>query len=186
VVPQPIYSDKDVKITDHFATIFGVSYPVRAISSLKTRRKGMWLFFLIIIGSVLLFYGLFAFSVVALPEKISTPSEFLSRFPERLLKFLASPFPVFVVIGIALLIAAGKINPGFKLILVTNAQERAVITSKDPAYIQRVRAAIEQAIIGAGQAVTGRDRTGTVMGVTPQFGKTVPELSNKNRYPREA
>lgn len=27
MVPQPIYSDKDVKIADHLATIFGVSYP---------------------------------------------------------------------------------------------------------------------------------------------------------------
>lgn len=76
--------------------------------------------------------------------------------------------------------------PVFDLILVTNARECVVMTSKDPDYIQHVRAAIEQAIIGTGQSALGRERAPTVAEVTPQYRGPAPSLSNQNSRVRKA
>ena len=35
---KPIYQDRNVFITDHVATLLGVSYPLRAISSIRIKR----------------------------------------------------------------------------------------------------------------------------------------------------
>jgi hypothetical protein len=58
---KPIYFDNKVMITNNLATIFGVSYPVRAISSITIRRRvaasGVFQFLVVIIGAVVGFFG---------------------------------------------------------------------------------------------------------------------------------
>jgi hypothetical protein len=160
----PIYQDRNVFITDHVATLLGVSYPLRAISSIRIKRTNAVRLLAALIACIA---ELSAISFYLRPGSHMEPLVMMGG-------------------GFALLIGAFLTPPDFKLILVTNACEGVVFTSKDRDYIERVRAAIEQAIIGAGQAVTGRDQTGMVMGVTPRFRKPVPGLSNQSSRVQKA
>lgn len=148
---NPIYCDTDVVITFHLARIFGVSYPIRAISSIKigqrktAKRPSKSLF--LMLGGVFTLCGLGVLS--------SASGEL---------------WWIGVVFG-GLLVSMGFMTfakgfryklppPVFELILVTNAREGVVMASENHTYIEHVRGAIEQAIIG-------KERVSPIMEVTP-------------------
>lgn len=138
---KPIYFDSNVMITDDLATISGDSYPVRAISPIRIRRReaasGVFQFLTIIAGGVIGLFGAIAFYGL-------NHEEFM--YPDFTVCLFFVSIGVLLIIGIALLKRGAPVF--FDLILVTNAREGVVMTSEDRDYIQHVRAALEQAILG--------------------------------------
>lgn len=136
--PEVIYADRNVTVSKQIATIFGTSYPIRAISSLTIRRRqpasGCIPFVLMLTGILLAFGG--AIGVAAALNTISVGLLFMAGFV--------------TLFGISMIMRAVYYKhpePEFDLILVTMAAQRVAMTSRDPGYVNHVRAAIEQAIL---------------------------------------
>ncbi|MGH6848171.1 MAG: DUF6232 family protein [Methylocella sp.] len=138
---ETIYFDRNVMISNHIATIFGTSYPIRAITSVSIRRREMTSgcvpIFAIIIGMPLFLFGTLGIFAYFMDKKESHNDVVI------LLGIMA-------IMGLVLAVNGFRTKarpPQFDLIFVTAAGECATLTSKDADYVRHVRAAIEQAIL---------------------------------------
>jgi hypothetical protein len=143
VEQKSIYSDRNVIITNHLATLFGVSYPLRAISSIKIKRTSTERQMLALIGGIFALSGIFLLADCPF-RGISELFNISDMNRERLSGL------IIMIVGFALFVGAFFTTPDFKLILVTNAREGVVMKSRNLNYIQHIRRAIEQAVAGAG------------------------------------
>lgn len=137
---KTIYFDGNVMISYSIVTIFGTSYPIRAISSVSTRRREMTSgcvpISAIIIGGASFFFGVLGIFAGFMDKKESHNEAVI---------FLS----IVAVMGLIMAVNGFRAKappPRFDLVLVTAAGERAALTSKDADYVQHIRAAIEQAI----------------------------------------
>lgn len=134
-----IYADERVSVSPALAVIDGVSYPVAGLTSLAVRREPQ--------GRGCLAAAVLAAAVAclgfALLGGLATAYDRGARGPWGLVTFLA-------VIGLGL----GRLwlrlrNPPqmWALVVTTAAGERRALVSPDAARLDRVRAALEEAVL---------------------------------------
>lgn len=140
-----IYRDDRVAIGDSIAILDGVAYPISAIASVEAREIKAKVGFTPIICFALGAPLSFSATGHALHALLPGGSPPIDRETAR----LAIGFAVLggaLVIG-GLLMLGGRST--YALVISTSAGERAALKAKDAAYIGRLRAAIEEALLAS-------------------------------------
>jgi uncharacterized membrane protein len=142
---EAIHFDERVLVTTDIATIDGVSYPIRAISSLAVRelpsKGGYAAPTFMIVGGVLALLGLLALIGSALPEKGGQgprggPVEMAATM---------------ILIGVSMFGFGWTMTRAprrYALVLGSAGGERQALESTDAAWLAIVRIAIEEAMRG--------------------------------------